>query len=340
MASAARVRGPVALAEQPVGVGRPGQRVHLGHAADHQRLRPAAAVVGEVEVRDPLGRTTQRQRRAGVREVGLAHQDVVGARHGQGAGGDPQRVLHVALHEPRRPEPEQRGDEPAVGPGGLGQRDGPLEDGAQLGGGVALRGVQRRGHREQAVQLALVALPARRLGGHDRQRLAMQPDRLGRGEPGRGHLGGPHVVLPGPVGPAAPVVLLGEQRRVVVVPGGGGQLQRLREPPVQQPPLRRADQVVGGVPEQVVGEVVAGAPGADHPTAPELVDGPGHLLGGQVAGLGEDVEREVAAQRGGEAGRLPRRRGGLADPPPQHAAEPLPRAVEPAPARRRPGPPR
>jgi len=82
------------------------------------------------------------------------------------------------------------------------------------------------------------------------------------------------------------------------------QLEALGNPPVQQPSLRRADLRVGRVAQQVVGEVVAVPELAHDPAPPQLVDGPHHDVSVQVAGLGEQVEGAVPADRSGQAGHL------------------------------------
>ena len=66
---------------------------------------------------------------------------------------------------------------------------------------------------------------------------------------------------------------------------------------------------VGGVAQQVVGEVVAVADLAQDPAAPQLVDRADHGVGVEVGGLGEQVEGEVAADRGGEPGDVAGLRG-------------------------------
>jgi hypothetical protein len=141
-----------------------------------------------------------------------------------------------------------------------------------------------------------------------------------RPRPGRELEGGQDVAPDEAGGP----VLLGQQGRELVLTAGRGELQRLGQPTVQQPAAGRADRLVGGVPQQVVGEAVAAAQLPDDPLAPQLVDRPGDGVGVQVTGLGEQFEGEVATERCGEPGGLLGRCGGLRDPAPQDRSEPLP----------------
>ena len=58
-------------------------------------------------------------------------------------------------------------------------------------------------------------------------------------------------------------------------------------------------------------EVVAFAALVDDPQAPQLVDRVHHAVGVEVAGLHQQVEGEVAPDRGGQAGQLTGGRAGL-----------------------------
>ena len=147
------------------------------------------------------------------------------------------------------------------------------------------------------------------------------PDRLGVGEHAGGDLTGPVVVLDGPGTQTRPRVLVGQLPGHLVGRTGVQELQRLGEPPVQQPSSRGADQVVGGLPQQVVGEVVAAAQLAHDAQPPELVDGLHHVIGGQVGGLAEQLQVEVASDRCREPGHLPAGLGQLLEPAAQHGSD-------------------
>jgi hypothetical protein len=124
---------------------------------------------------------------------------------------------------------------------------------------------------------------------------------------------------------ASPLVVVGDGRsgsRVV----GVGQLQRLGHTAVQEGPPRRADLAIGGVPQQVVEVVVAGRRVlADDAAPPQLVYCPDHRVAVKVAGLGEQVEGEVAADNRGQLSDLARGRARLPYPVGQHGADPGPR---------------
>ncbi len=81
-------------------------------------------------------------------------------------------------------------------------------------------------------------------------------------------------------------------------------LETLREAPVQQPALRRAHLLVGGLPQQVVREVVIGLQLAEDPAPPELVDGTNDRIGLQVTGFDEQLEGEVTADSSRQPGNL------------------------------------
>ena len=130
--------------------------------------------------------------------------------------------------------------------------------------------------------------------------------------------GGAAVVADRPVGAPAAGVLLGELRRHGVGVVGVQQLQALRDAPVQQPAPGRAHVRVGGVAEQVVGEVVAATDLAQDAAAPQLVDRADHGVGGEVGGLGEQVEGDVATDGGGEPGDLAGLLAHLRQPGAQH----------------------
>ena len=139
-------------------------------------------------------------------------------------------------------------------------------------------------------QLLPIACATLRQAGQHRQRGAMQTDRLGVRETGRGHLGGPAVVADRTVAASAAHVLLGQLRRHRVGVVGVQQLETLRDPAVQQPAPRRCDVGVGMLAEQVVREVVT-VPGLTQDAiAPQLVDGVHHGVGFQIARLGDQVE--------------------------------------------------
>ena len=172
-------------------------------------------------------------------------------------------------------------------------------------------GVERCGHGLEYFQFPPVPVPALGQAVHDRQRLPVQPDRLSMGEPACCDVGGTPVVSHGPHRPAAPGVLLrqlsGDRADVLRLE----QLERLRDPPVQQPPFRRADLGISRFPEQVVGEVVAVPELVHDPAAPQLIYRFNDHVSIQVARLGEQVEGEVRADRRREAGHLPGRHGGV-----------------------------
>jgi hypothetical protein len=136
---------------------------------------------------------------------------------------------------------------------------------------------------------------------------------------------GPHMIRHRASRAASPLVVVGDGRsgsRVV----GAGQLQRLGHAAVQEGPPRRADLAVGGVPQQVVEEVVAGRRVlADDAAPPQLVHRPDHRVAVEVAGLGEQVEGEVAADHRGQLSDLARGRARLPYPVGQHGADPGPR---------------
>ena len=86
----------------------------------------------------------------------------------------------------------------------------------------------------------------------------------------------------------------------------------------------RAEGGVGDLADAVVGEVVGvGAPVADDPPPPQLVQAAdqGFLVG--LAGLGEHVGGELAADGGGHADQVAGRRGQLGQPGLDHPPEPL-----------------
>jgi hypothetical protein len=152
----------------------------------------------------------------------------------------------------------------------------------------------------------------------------VQPDRLGVREHARRHVRRAPVVGDGALGLAAPGVLLRQLRghRVEVV--GVQQLEALGDASVEQPAPRRAEPGVGGVAQQVVGEVVAlptVAVLAQYPAAPQLVDSRDDPVGVQVGGHREQVQRDVPADRRGDPGDLLRRRAGLVEPVAQHGGQ-------------------
>jgi len=97
---------------------------------------------------------------------------------------------------------------------------------------------------------------------------------------------------------------------------GVDQLESLGHPAVQQRTARRADLAVRGGAKQVVDEVVAGRrPGADDPPPPQLVHRADQRVAVEVAGRGEEVKGEVAADHRRQLGDLACGRPGLCDAP-------------------------
>jgi hypothetical protein len=76
------------------------------------------------------------------------------------------------------------------------------------------------------------------------------------------------------------------------------QLKALRETPVQQPAPRRADLRIGGLTQQVVAEVVATRELLHDPAPPQLIYRFNYRVSVEVAGLGEQFEREADPGRG------------------------------------------
>ena len=254
-------------------------------------------------------------------EVGRAAQLGAGVGEGQRPGGRPVPVRGASLDELRRPERDQAGERRVFTAERFRQGDRALERALELRGGVAVPGVERCGHGLQNLELAPVPVFALRQAAHDRQRLLVQPDRLGVGEHARGELGGAAVVGHRPARPPAARVLPGELSRDGVRVVGVQELEGLGHPAVQQPPLRRAYLRVCRLPEQVVGEVVAVAELAHDPAPPQLVDRSHHGAGVEVARLREQFEGEVRAHRRREAGHLPGRRARLLQPVAQHGRQ-------------------
>ncbi len=131
-------------------------------------------------------------------------------------------------------------------------------------------------------------------------------------------IGRPPVVGHRAVRPPAAGILPGELRRDGIGVVGVQEFEALGDPPVQQPPSRRADLCVCRFAQQVVGEVVAVMELVHDPAAPQLVDCPHHDVGLKIARLGQQVEGEVRAHRRGEARHLPGRRGRLLETVAQH----------------------
>ena len=96
---------------------------------------------------------------------------------------------------------------------------------------------------------------------------SVQPDGLGVGKHSGGDIGGPLVVGDRALRPPGPRVLLSELGGHTVRVLGVEQFQALGDAAVQQPAFRRADARVGGLAQQVMGEVVA-IPEDPHDPAP------------------------------------------------------------------------
>ena len=208
---------------------------------------------GDREVLDRLSGHAQGQGGPGEREVRLGAQRLlarrhVGAGHGddqaEGAGGQLVGAPEVAAHEVGGPQPHEAVHEHGPLGEALGQRDGALEGDRELGVGVAAVRVEGRGHRGERPDLAEVPLGAGRQVCDERQRGVVETDGLGVGEHAGGHLGGPVVVLERPDRVAGTGVLVGQLGGHLVGAPGVQDLERLGQPAVQQPPGRRADQVV------------------------------------------------------------------------------------------------
>ena len=225
------------------------------------------------------------------------------------------------LDEPRRPQPDQPLDERRAPTEVLGQHHRPFQDLLQLDVGVAAAGVQGRGHLLEDRQLVHVAGAARRSGSHDRQRRVVHEQRLGVGEDAARDLGRPAVVGDGPLGPSTAGVLLRELGRDRTGVVGVQPFQSLGDAPVQQPAPRRGDPCVGGVAHQVVGEVVGLPALAQDPQPPQLVDGRDHVVGVQLAGRHQQVQRDVPADRRGQLRALLGRRARLREPRAQYGVE-------------------
>ena len=218
------------------GVRPPAPRVHLGPGADRQRVAVPAQLAASAKCRLGGGQQAEADAGAGAGQVRLPASS--GDRTARVSARSAQRCDSAVCPCTNRVENSASRRWPAP-PAGRPSHRARRPAAARLGlrGGVALPGVDRRGHRLQDGQLALLALPARRLG----QVQAAPPcSRFASSwaNPGRGHLGGPLGRTGGPFRLAAAGVLLGELGRAIVS-CRRAELQRLGEPPVQQPPLRR-----------------------------------------------------------------------------------------------------
>ena len=98
------------VAEQPVGVCRPGRAVHIGPGADAQPDGTARQLGGELKVTQPLGRHPQADGRPADSEMSRTAQLGAGVDQGQRAGGRLVPISDAPLNELRRPERDQAGE--------------------------------------------------------------------------------------------------------------------------------------------------------------------------------------------------------------------------------------
>ena len=104
---------------------------------------------------------------------------------------------------------------------------------------------------------------------------------------------------------------------------GVEQLERLGDPPVEQPSPARADARIRGVADPVMAEVVGvEALLADDLALPQLVERPDQAGLLELARLFEDLEREGATDRGGDLERLRRFLGQLVETRPDRGQDP------------------
>ncbi len=212
----------------------------------------------------------------------------------------------------------------------FGEVDRTLDRMLDFGRGVAVPGTERCGHSLQDSQLLPVPAGPCRQVADNRQRLLVQPDRLGMGKHAGCNIGCAAVVGHGSVRSPAAGILLSQPGRHQVGVVGVQQLEALGDAPVKEPPLRRADLRVCRFTKQIVREIVTLTELAHDPAPPEFVDCSHHYVGLQVAGLGEQIKGEVRAHSGRKFCPLPGSGGRLAKPAAQHSREIAPRLGHPA----------
>ena len=184
---------------------------------------------------------------------------------------------------------------------------------------VAVEGHERPGERGEDRQLALVAGRARRQLAAQRERPLERPRGAGVVVQALGGVGGVRVPPDRLVGGARGLVVRGDQAARGVEVRVLRALQGVRRAQVVMAALGRAQRLVRGLADAAVAEVVGVEPlGAHDAAPPELVEAADEGLFADVARVGQNGGREVAADRRRDPGELAGRDGQAGEPGRDH----------------------
>ncbi len=266
--------GLVVTTQQPIRMRRERGAVHVGPGADGPVMRARGELLRQLEMVQRDVQSGQRDSRTGDGEMGRTGEIRLGVDKGE----RPHRTVvafgAAPLHEGRPPEAEQ-----GVGDGVARVRA------SRPGRSTAPRPAAIRARRSRNARAAVPPSPPGWPAPDDRAPGSpAEPGgwRAPARECGSPRHGQTFPTRHRPPGGSTPRPGRGVRSRAYWSASCADtdiqvtrveKLETLREAPVQQPALRRAHLLVGGLPQQVVREVVIGLQLAEDAAPPELVDG-------------------------------------------------------------------